>query len=984
MSSEKPSYREGLLLSENGYDECDRIDLRTLGHLQAQSGNAIFISFPLNKVIAVDEDILTVPFIKHADEERAKNLVGAQLSDIIAGQVLRYFFDGIEMMVKTRTERNFTTFSYEENIYAATFSTTTSDFSIVGIEIEHVDSIEASGTFHSTLNYVASFIDSEMTEHHHEIASMACDVLFNILGSYDRGMVYCFNDDLSGEVIHEIKVHDIESSYVGHRFPAGDIPHNARQLYKKNILRYIQDSGAQADVPIVSSQQIDLTQIRSRACHPIHLIYLQNMGVVSSMSLAIIAGSELWGLLTFHGYKKAFKPSLHERIACETIASIVSARVDAMENRIQNSRIIRLGETLMNLRKTDKITAENIKKTGKKIIEICDADVLVAKVENVATHKVETVVVGDDSLVPAERFWSVLSAYPNREVCFRCTRKGIQELGLEEEDCPAAGFAYFHEGQTQVMLGRGWRTYNVKWCGNPDEPKLRINNLVSPRKSFETFLEKAKTECKVWSPADQSVFGILRDQICSDRAHNWMMTLLKADIEEANLRYFNAIERSEMNNAYFAHMCHELRTPFHGVLGCLNIIQESLSELSEGEVQGLVETALSSGSHMINLLNDILAKSKNQYMASSAAFEDHVVFQQLATEAVKGMSSLAINMHISFRFDVTPEDPVAIVTDKTKVIQITTNIINNAIKFAGSQGCVGTRFRLVDSYRESLEELERNAMSYEGFVCSVKEGEMTESLSVVKELEFSDPDLVGSKWMCLSVSDTGPGMGPDELALMFKPYTQGRLKNSNRAFQGTGLGLYICVSLCHQLRGYIACCSTLEVGTVFHVGIPVGLSHHDTEGLLHESDKDLSQEAIYVSGPLLIVDDNSVNLKILERQLLLEFRKVGLDVEIVLAESGEEAVDLYKRRLPSVLIVDYHMPGIDGVECTKAIRTYESVCDLEASYILSYTADTTEDAERLLFKSGADQIMSKPPVKGFLSKLVSRFRISNGRKALEL
>lgn len=144
--------------------------------------------------------------------------------------------------------------------------------------------------------------------------------------------------------------------------------------------------------------------------------------------------------------------------------------------------------------------------------------------------------------------------YPNREMCVRSTRDSIRKLGLTEADCPAPGFVYFREGQTQFFIGRGWRSRDVLWGGNPDEAKLRIGGVLNPRKSFESFLQKAKTESRVWNPADQCVVQLLRDRICLEQSHNWMMALMKNDIEEANVRYLNSIQRSEENSDFFAHM----------------------------------------------------------------------------------------------------------------------------------------------------------------------------------------------------------------------------------------------------------------------------------------------------------------------------------------------------------------------------------------------------------------------------------------------
>ena len=124
----------------------------------------------------------------------------------------------------------------------------------------------------------------------------------------------------------------------------------------------------------------------------------------------------------------------------------------------------------------------------------------------------------------------------------------------------------------------------------------------------------------------------------------------------------------------------------------------------------------------------------------------------------------------------------------------------------------------------------------------------------------------------------------------------------------------------------------------------------------------------------MIVDDNTVNVKILKRSLEMQFKAMKTAFVIITAPGGREAIDLYKEHKPSLCIVDYHMPEVDGLEVAKTIREYEAEHKLATSKIISYTADATEAAQTVIFQSGADEIMSKPPPKGFIESLASRLR----------
>lgn len=177
-------------------------------------------------------------------------------------------------------------------------------------------------------------------------------------------------------------------------------------------------------------------------------------------------------------------------------------------------------------------------------------------------------------------------------------------------------------------------------------------------------------------------------------------------------------------------------------------------------------------------------------------------------------------------------------------------------------------------------------------------------LTSIEDVKNSIVVESSKRWLMISVADSGPGMKAEELSEMFQPYVQARMARSRPIVQGTGLGLYICATLCQQLRGFLACSSTPEQGTVFHVGIPVDVKSQpdESENDIVELPKDIS-----ISGPIMVVDDNKVNVKILKRALTLEFKKAGINLLITSASGGAAAIERFKAELPSLVIIDYHM-----------------------------------------------------------------------------
>lgn len=945
---------------------CDAESIHLCGKIQGACGHVLFFDQPSGTIVAADERVLEVLWIRTPDDEsgdKVTSVIGVPLQACIPINVYTSLIDAVKTMQDGMLSRTFQFVSHDGVNYAVTLASSFRDYRRISVEIE-VDSQATSHAFNATLVYLNRIMEFYAND---SIVKAACDTMFGLLEGYDRGLVYKFHDDWSGEAIHEIRNEHVQTSYAGLRFPALEIPPPIRNLYIQNVFRFIRDVQVE-DVNIVSDPAdgtIDLTHCRTRACNRCHVAYLLNMGVRASMSLAI--------LFVFHAYRHAYKPSLHQRIAAETIASMVSARVESITRKKTSARIISLGETLM-MWSQHKTFSGNLTTLGQSILDVVDADVLVG------LHQEERVVVGDPSLVPKEIVWTKLETHKESKLLVVNDRQQIQEHGLTLEECPASGFIFFRYGPTKIFLGRKARSRDVTWGGNPDEPRVFRDGRPNPRTSFAAYMEKARREARAWSPQDVNVVLILRDGICSEHSHDWMVALLKTDIEEANMRYYSAIDRAQDNSHFFAQLCHELRTPFHGVMGCLNILHDAVDSMNPEEVKDLISTAISSGNHMLNLLNDILVKSKNKYL-STKKVGSTVQYQTLAKDAVDGLQCLAANMKITLTREIEPRgENIMIRTDRTKVIQIISNIVNNAIKFAG-QGLIDTRFKLVKNLDYAVDVWEKETKYHEGCAFSISKGQMLTNAADIRQVLKTNPTDEDRHWMLVSVSDSGCGMKPQELVEMFQPYTMTGAATDNR-FQGTGLGLYITVTLCQQLEGFIACASTAGVGTVFHVGIPVEIRPDDDDCSGNSEEMIEGDDGIPVCGPILVVDDNKVNVRILKKTLSLELERTGLGIEVLSAEGGEEAIALYKERLPSIVIIDYHMPGMDGIGATNAIRRYEADRNLVPAYIMSYTADMSDESHSLLMACGSNAIMAKPPAKGFIATLVRKFRVVSTKNSV--
>lgn len=374
-----------MALSDKELTDCDREKLHLLGHIQGQAGHVLYVSYPEGKIVAADAQVRFIPWVQQEDAmmssskeddkeappsprsvERpykdTQDMLGTPLAGWIPTKLHEDIWEAIKGMIEAKSRRVFHFYSHGTSSYAITVHTTNEDYSSIGIEIESVDTNETSAEFYNSLISLGRIMEFHADE---KVVRTACDVVFKILAKFDRGLVYRFNDDGSGEVVYETKKQTCQAtSYDGMRFPSNDIPLPARKLYIQNGLRYIQDVYAE-DIPILhhTGDSVNLTHCRMRAVSKPHIMYLRNMGVDASMSVAIVVDNRLWGLLAFHGYSGPFQPSLHQRIACETVSSMLSVKMESITRKAQSARVIELSKTLMRWEQELSV-AGNLQKYG--------------------------------------------------------------------------------------------------------------------------------------------------------------------------------------------------------------------------------------------------------------------------------------------------------------------------------------------------------------------------------------------------------------------------------------------------------------------------------------------------------------------------------------------------------------------------------------------------------------------------------------------
>ena len=373
---------------------------------------------------------------------------------------------------------------------------------------------------------------------------------------------------------------------------------------------------------------------------------------------------------------------------------------------------------------------------------------------------------------------------------------------------------------------------------------------------------------------------------------------------------------------FLATMSHEVRTPLNGILGMAQVLL--MPRISQAERQDYARTIVASGQTLLNLLNDILDLAKieaGRVEIDAIAMAPHEILAQ--TQALFGSAARAKGLRIESSW-LGPRAHYR--GDPHRLAQMLSNLVSNALKFTAR-----------GSIRVEAREIARTA------------GRAT--------LEFS-------------VSDSGIGIAPDKLGLLFQSFSQVD-SSSARQFGGTGLGLSIVRTLAHLMGGAAGVESDLGRGSRFWFRVaaePVAqTSGEASEPLAHDAVG--AQTATLHPGRVLLVEDNVIHRRLLE--VLLG----SLGMEVLAASNGQQGLDaIVQGESAPVILMDLHMPLLDGYEATRRIRQWEQQNSQRRRVILALTADAYEDAQQRCLAAGVDDVLTKPVSFDQLKAMLARWQ----------
>ena len=387
----------------------------------------------------------------------------------------------------------------------------------------------------------------------------------------------------------------------------------------------------------------------------------------------------------------------------------------------------------------------------------------------------------------------------------------------------------------------------------------------------------------------------------------WISITIEQQISEKALE--KAKDEAEIANqaksAFLANMSHEIRTPLTAILGYSEMLLEEDEEISAEERKHEINSIIKSGSHLQEIINDILDLSKIE--AGQLVFENcEVDATTLVDEVTHIFDAQAREKNISLTANYDFPLPEKIVADPTRLKQILINLCGNAIKFT-------------------------------------KEGSVTISVAYLQD----------ENQLKVSVIDTGIGMTEEESQSIFKPFSQAD-ESISRKFGGTGLGLCISKQLAQKMGGDVTVDSIKDQGSTFTAIIDVGMPSAKIRMINEKlTSIEVKNEPFTLphdlTGHVLLVEDTVENQKLISKYLM----KTGLTVDI--ADNGKIGLDMANSKEYDLILMDIQMPVMDGLEATKHLRQ-----DGIHTPVVCITANAMKEDKKRCFESGADDYLTKP------------------------
>jgi signal transduction histidine kinase len=364
---------------------------------------------------------------------------------------------------------------------------------------------------------------------------------------------------------------------------------------------------------------------------------------------------------------------------------------------------------------------------------------------------------------------------------------------------------------------------------------------------------------------------------------------------------------------FLSTMSHEIRTPLNAVIGIAQLLQKDDHNLTAQQKE-YVEALEFSGNNLLAIVNDILDYGKID--ANKLQLENLPMnLKEIAARVMAGFKKAAADKQIDLLSEVDNGIPHWVMGDPIRTSQVLFNLLSNAIKFT-KKGHVKLRLQQLPTATDGQ--------------CKV----------------------------LLSVEDTGIGISPEKLQLIFEPFTQAD-SSTSRSYGGTGLGLAICKNILEMQGLSLQVSSEKDKGSVFSFIQTFAVANPAVNVAVAPQ---LENAPSFAGKSILLVEDNAMNVMIAKHLL----QQWGIDTEV--AMNGQDALDKFDARRHHLVLMDLHMPVMDGYEAARHIRSQNTTIP-----IVALTANVADDVAEEVQRSGIDTVVTKPFKQHELKEVLAKY-----------